>query len=321
MRRKLICFLSVAMVLVLAVLGGCGGDKTESVETGIVLIGVTDKPDEDITSIEVTTNLIEASVSSGSGNEDAEWKVIIDNELSFDLIKVAGVEEILGQAELPAGTYNQIRMHVKSVLVTINGVDKEATVPSGTIKLVRPLEVKAGEKTVATFDFNAQDSVLVTGADKVTFKPVVKLLVRNSDEPFVPEGFGKQADEEDTEAVDESEPDTGDDSAGTGTGTHGKPATTPELPQMKQGDEEGFFLNITSPSQSEVIVATDTLRIAGQTSVDAAVSIGDEFIDVDIDGNFSSNVLLEDGVNIVEVIASIATGQQYEQIITVIYAP
>jgi hypothetical protein len=300
---RIIVFL---LVVILVLAGACGEDETSVLETGIIVLGVTDKPDEDITGIQVTTNLIEGSFKT-TESDDSEWQVMLDDETSFDLIEVAGIEDILGEASVPAGTYNQIRMHVKSVVVTLNGEKIEAKVPSGTIKLVRPVEIRAGEKTVATFDFDAEKSVVVSGADNIIFQPVVKLLVRKGDEPFTPAGVSEEVVEEDeeTEETDEIEEES----------------PVLELPPMTYGDEESFFLNINMPEQSEVIVATDSIVIAGKTSVDAAVSVGEEFVEVNLDGTFEQVVQLENGINIIEVIASIATGQQYNQVITVIYAP
>jgi len=87
------------------------------------------------------------------------------------------------------------------------------------------------------------------------------------------------------------------------------------------GDEDGLYLRINSPEQPEVIVETDSVKITGETSIDAAVSIGQEFIDVNLDGTFEKIVNLEDGINMIEVVASVSSGQQYNQVITVIYAP
>jgi len=96
--------------------------------------------------------------------------------------------------------------------------------------------------------------------------------------------------------------------------------TVTELPAMSQlTADESFFLEITSPEQSEVIVETNSIIIAGRTTVDAALSVGDSFIDIELDGTFEEEVQLEDGINIIEVVASITTGEQFNQVITVIY--
>jgi len=93
-----------------------------------------------------------------------------------------------------------------------------------------------------------------------------------------------------------------------------------ELPPMNQSTADGsFFLEITSPEQSEVIVDTDSIIVAGRTTVDAALSVDDNFVDIELDGSFEEVVQLEDGINIIEVVANIATGEQFDQVITVIY--
>jgi len=301
MRNLIARVLSFVAVSSIIFIGACGDDDASAVDKGIIIIGVTDKPDEDISAIVVTTNLIEGNVRTSESENESDWQILLNVEKSFDLIEVAGVEKTLGEAEIPAATYNQIRMHVTSVVVTLNGKDVEAKVPSGIIKLVRQFKVKAEEKIVVTFDFDAEKSVVVTGSDTVIFKPVVKLLVRKGNEPFRAETTTREE-----EKAEEKK---------------GKGESTSEFSPMIYGDEDGFFLKISNPEQPEVIVETDTILIAGETSVDAAVSIGDEFVDVNLDGTFEKVVNLEDGINFFEVIASISSEQQYNQVLTVIYTP
>lgn len=301
MKNMILRLLSLITISSIIFISACGDDDTSAVETGIIVLGVTDKPDEDISAIVITTNLIEGNVRNAGTENGSDWQILLDVEKSFDLIEVAGVEQILGETEIPAATYNQIRMHVKSVVVTLNGKEIEAKVPSGIIKLVRPIEVKEGEETIVTFDFDAEKSVVVNGADNIIFKPTVKLLVRKGNEPFRAETTTREEEKAEVQK--------------------GKGESTSEFAPMIYGDEDGFFLKINTPEQPEVIVETDTILIAGETSVDAAVSIGDEFVDVNLDGTFEKVVNLEDDINIIEVVASISSGQQYDQVLTIIYAP
>ena len=299
MRSLILRVLSFITVSSLIFLGACGDDDTSAVDTGIIVIGVTDKPDENISAINVTTRLIEGNI--GATENESGWKTLLDTKKTFNLIEIAGIEKTLGETKIPVAMYNQIRMHVESVVVTINGKDIEAKVPSGIIKLVKPFEIKADEKTVVTFDFDAEQSVVVTGADDIIFKPVVKLLVRKGNEPFRAETTAR----EEEKAGEKNE--------------QGNSNST--FAPMMYGDEDGFFLKINTPEQPEVIVATDTIVITGETSVDAAVSIGDEFVDVNLDGTFEKVVNLEEDITIIEVIASTSDGQQYDQVLTIIYAP
>jgi len=192
MKKLILRVLLLITVCSLFITGACSDDNSSAVETGVIILGVTDKPDEDISAIVVTTTLIEGNVRNPETENESDWQPLLDVEKSFDLIEVAGIEEILGETEIPAATYNQIRMHVKSVVVTLNGKDITAKVPSGIIKLVRPIEIKTGETTVVTFDFDAEKSVVVTGADDIIFKPTVKLLVRKGNEPFKAETTTRQ---------------------------------------------------------------------------------------------------------------------------------
>ena len=159
--------------------------SAEPPSTGVLEVTVTDQPARDIDAILVTTDRVEVNRRQEDGTQD--WVTVVDEEVSFDLLQVAGIEMTLGSAEMEPGVYLQIRMHVVSVKVTVDGREVEAKVPSGIIRVVRPMTVVAGEVTIAAFDFDARKSVVVTGADRVLFKPVIKLLVRKGTEPFRPE--------------------------------------------------------------------------------------------------------------------------------------
>jgi len=161
--------------------------------------------------------------------------------------------------------------------------------------VVHPVLVPADETTIATFDFNAEESVVVTGNDKVIFKPVVRLLVRQGNDPFEP-----------------VMPPTEEDSA----------SLAPKLPPMFHSNADGsFFLEVLSPETSEIIVDTDSVTVSGNTTADAVVSVNDSFVGVDLNGYFETVVQLEDGVNMIEVVASLASGEQFDQVIAAIYSP
>jgi len=80
-------------------------------------------------------------------------------------------------------------------------------------------------------------------------------------------------------------------------------------------------LVVTAP-QDEVVVKDAVLRVVGQTSPDAVVSVDGKIVrTVDIEGNFSTLVSLVEGPNLLEVIATDYRGGQASQVLTVIYAP
>ncbi len=54
---------------------------------------------------------------------------------------------------------------------------------------------------------------------------------------------------------------------------------------------------------------------------DATVSVNGKLVIPGLDGDFSADVILEEGPNLIEIIASILTGDQEGTILTIIYIP
>ncbi len=149
---------------------------TPTVEWGIIEIRVTDPPPAGVKSAIVYLTNIE--VHKVSGNTSG-WIPILGAPSSFDLMDVIGVEQILGSANVTAGSFTQIRMDVDRVEVeTVVGDNFTAEVPSGELKIVGAFNVGGGKATVLTLDFDGEKSLIVTGKGKALFKPVVKLLIK-----------------------------------------------------------------------------------------------------------------------------------------------
>ncbi|PKB78442.1 MAG: hypothetical protein BZY88_18570 [SAR202 cluster bacterium Io17-Chloro-G9] len=55
------------------------------------------------------------------------------------------------------------------------------------------------------------------------------------------------------------------------------------------------------------------LRVLGQTRVDAVVGINGVPVEVSVDGSFTQDILLEEGINLIEVVATDLTGQTAAQ--------
>lgn len=154
--------------------------------TGALEIRVTDAPAYNISAVNITLGNIEVhkdQVENGqTGNpkatDDTGWQTVIEGTRSFELLELrGGIEKALGSSQLQAGHYTQIRMDVKTVVVTVNGQDWPATLPSGKLRLVSSFDVEASKTTVLTMDIDASKSVVITGNGKAIFKPVVKLIV------------------------------------------------------------------------------------------------------------------------------------------------
>ena len=157
---------------------------------GMIEIRATDPPPADVSSAVVYLTEIEvhrAASNTASDNTTLDdtggWIPVIDVATSFDLMEVVnGVEAILGSANVMAGKYTQIRMTVDRVeVITTDGDNFTAEVPSGKLKIVRPFEIGGGETTVLTLDFDGERSLVVTGSGRFFFKPVVKLLIEHKE--------------------------------------------------------------------------------------------------------------------------------------------
>ncbi|MEK7777887.1 MAG: DUF4382 domain-containing protein, partial [Chloroflexota bacterium] len=143
--------------------------------TGTVQVRVTDAPPDGVSKVMVTASKIEAQTSGADG--EAGWTTIVETPPVFDLVAVTGLEEVLGQSTLAAGSYGQVRLAVTKVVVTVQGKDQEAEVPSDKLRVIGGFQVAAGQTTVLTLDFDADKSVVLAGP-RVQFKPVVKLLAK-----------------------------------------------------------------------------------------------------------------------------------------------
>ena len=98
------------------------------------------------------------------------------------------------------------------------------------------------------------------------------------------------------------------------------PATETTIPTLV-ATEGDLFLQLISPPETEVFTDTGTLAVVGRTRVDAVVTINDTIVEPDIDGEFSLDVSLEEGPDIIEVVASVASGEQMDLVLVAIYLP
>jgi hypothetical protein len=199
MQRTVIKITCTVLVIIATLLVGCAAPssspsstptttldgKTQTTtnvisNTGRVEVRVTDAPPkEEVTSVMVTVESVEIHQAGANQEDETGWLTMkMSGANTFDLLQIKGLEEVLATGDLAVGNYTQIRMLVSGVRVTFkDGKAEDATVPSGKLKFVQPFKVEAGKSTVLLFDFDAAESVNVTGNSKVMFKPVIKLTV------------------------------------------------------------------------------------------------------------------------------------------------
>jgi hypothetical protein len=184
---------AISVILVLALLSSLGLiiiGCAEAVEAGVgtLEIRVIDAPPEyDIESIDVNVSNIDIHKA---GDEEGEWlSVEITGESTFDLLQLqaSDLEALLAEAEIGIGEYTQVRLTLGTVDITMGDGSEppEFVLPSGELKFVHPFEILEGETTILLLDFDADKSIVETGADKIIFKPVVKMIIeQGGDEPI-----------------------------------------------------------------------------------------------------------------------------------------
>jgi hypothetical protein len=134
----------------------------------------------DNTTANTTGNTTSGSTTIGTPATAAEWiNIPLDgSSVTFDLLNIQGIEHYIGAANLTAGHYTQVRLHISKIEVGLNGAAPvAATLPSSVLKVVRSFDITSGQTTSLLFDFDAAKMVTVTGNGHVIVKPVVKLTV------------------------------------------------------------------------------------------------------------------------------------------------
>lgn len=81
-----------------------------------------------------------------------------------------------------------------------------------------------------------------------------------------------------------------------------------------------LFLSISEPAPESVVTAR-RLVIAGCAAPGAFVSVDDDVVSLDAAGCFRTTVLLEEGPNSLDVVASDRSGRQAAAVVNVIYVP
>jgi hypothetical protein len=190
MNKKGLSGIVVILILAVLVVGVYflffrGGD------TGILKLQITDAPASlNISKALVTISSIEVHLAPGSVNESnvngtnesseenvsTGWFTVVEGPVTYDLIAIKDVKEVLGSKNLTAGKYTQVRLSVDEAVVTIDGVEHNLSISSGKIKLIQGFDIEAGKTTTLTLDFDAAESIRETGNGSYRMNPTIKII-------------------------------------------------------------------------------------------------------------------------------------------------
>lgn len=194
--KPLTNFLRVAAAMLsgLAILSGCGGgDSTSS--TGTLSVAMTDAPACGYDNVFVTVEKVRIHESEDAEEGDGGWhEIVLDPAKRIDLLTLTnGVLEELGQTDLPAGTYTQMRLVLASnaftsmanAVVPEGGSEVELTTPSGQetgLKMNLDVTVEPDKVAKVVIDFDACKSVVKAGnSGQYLLKPVLSVITMIND--------------------------------------------------------------------------------------------------------------------------------------------
>lgn len=224
---KNLIFLTIALITPF-LLTSCNEDDNSTSGNGTLQLSITDAPIETDGIVAVNIGVKEVQYHI----EDNQWQSFEGFEAdTFNLLELTGGKsEFLGQFELGAGTYTQLRFILDlpeneqasamsnpgSYLEFTDGSTQPLFVPSGAqtgYKATGNFTVPVNGQVSVTADFDARKSVVKAGASgKYILKPTIRLVVDNQAGNIagtvtnIPEGSGIMiyAYENDTYTEDEA---------------------------------------------------------------------------------------------------------------------
>ena len=168
--------------------GGGGGGRSD---TGTLKLSLTDSPTCGFDKVFVTVEKVRVHSSASAGENDAGWaEVVLASPTRVDLLSLNnGTLLALGETELPAGTYTQMRLVLSpnsatnpfaNAIQPTGGAEVALTTPSAQtsgLKANINIEISAGQLADFAIDFDACKSFVKAGnSGKYLIKPVLSVI-------------------------------------------------------------------------------------------------------------------------------------------------
>ncbi len=177
--------------------GGGGGIGGNGAPMGTMRVSMTDAPSCGYDAVYVTVEKVRVHQTANAGDGDAGWSEIVLNPARrIDLLSLTnGVLEELGETQLPAGAYTQLRLvlagngttapFANAVVPSDTGIEVALDTPSAQqsgLKLNTNIEVPADKVADVVLDFDACRSVVKRGnSGRYNLKPVISVTTVLSD--------------------------------------------------------------------------------------------------------------------------------------------
>jgi hypothetical protein len=178
--------LAVAASAALVACGGGGGSGPAAPATGTLRVALTDAPACGFVEVNVTVERVRFHMSASAGDNDAGWvDIVVSPARTLNLLNLMnGVVAELGQTNLPAGQYTQVRLVLAPNRNTVmpDGMGSmPLDTPSGTqsgLKLTPGFTVTPNQLTDLVIDFDACRSIVQRGNGSYGLKPVLSVIPR-----------------------------------------------------------------------------------------------------------------------------------------------
>lgn len=182
-----------ALVLGLGLAAGgltaCSDSTSPEDGTGTLRVNLVDAPAdiEAVESLEIVFEQVLVHQAAEAEMAEAGWDTVLAADLpeadrTFDLLElVNGVFATLGEVELEAGTYTQVRIMLESATLTVDGVEEDLFIPSGDqtgIKLTGGFSIDPNVITEITVDFDVAQSLheAPPGSGNYILRPTIRLV-------------------------------------------------------------------------------------------------------------------------------------------------
>lgn len=148
-----------ASICALVVINCSKNPSDPAAKPGHLVVHLTDAP-ANYSEVNITFAEISAHI-------DSQWVVVSTEQQKINLLEWNnGRSIVLGEADVPAGRYNQIRLKIVDADVVYNGQSFPMDVPSGAtsgLKLGPAFTVESGVAYELMIDFDAERSVVSNG--------------------------------------------------------------------------------------------------------------------------------------------------------------
>ena len=189
----------IAIVIVAALVGYFYFNPTEvdvnpfnEEEEGEVIFAVTDAAAdmENVQEVRVNVDRVEAHYTSeteaeteaDAETENEEWVTLSTSSRTYNLLELDAENrnELLLSENVTARNYDMVRLYVQNVIVVDNEGEHEAKVPSERLQIRTDVNVDANSTATVLFDFQADESLHVTGEGTYILAPVIHVESRSN---------------------------------------------------------------------------------------------------------------------------------------------